>query len=166
MKQLLRNIGVGTFGMMPPERARQEFGEALVLNERAVRAGAGIMFVLGSFAFYQALLAENYLPLSIVAPFFFFDFCMKVLVGQPLSPIGQLAKRLVRGQRPEFVLAAPKRFAWGIGMVLSGTISLLLLFGVTGPLNFAVCVTCLVIMFLETSFAICLGCLLYRKMFM
>lgn len=40
-----------------------------VLNERAVRAGAGIMFVLGFFSFMQAFYVKEYVYLKYVVLF-------------------------------------------------------------------------------------------------
>lgn len=66
-----------------------------VLNERAVRAGAGIMFVLGFFSFMQAFYVKEYVYLKYVVLFFFIDFIMKVIVGTKFSPISILANWVV-----------------------------------------------------------------------
>lgn len=92
-----------------------------VLNERAIRAGAGIMFALGFFAFFQAFYLREFLFIEIFVVVFFFDFLMKVVIGTTFSPISQLANLIVRGQQPEYVGAIQKRFAWSIGLVLAGT---------------------------------------------
>ena len=45
-----------------------------VLNERAIRAGAGIMLMLGTSAFGLAFLDQNYDWLKIVVVIFFIDY--------------------------------------------------------------------------------------------
>lgn len=134
-----------------------------VLNERAVRAGAGMMFVIGFFSFMQALYLKEYTYLSYTVLFFFFDFLMKTIVGIKFSPVSRVANWIVRNQEPEYIGAVQKRFAWTIGLMLSGTMVLLVwVFGVRGPVNFLICLTCLTFMFLETSFGICVGCKIYN----
>lgn len=134
-----------------------------VLNERAIRAGAGIMFVLGFFAFMQALYLGEFIYLKIVVLLFFVDFLMKVMVGTRFSPISTLANWIVRKQSPEYVGAVQKRFAWSIGLLLSGTMVLLLyVFDVRGILNLSICTLCLTFMFFETAFGICVGCKIYN----
>ncbi len=136
---------------------------ALTLNERAVRANAGIMFLLGLFAFMQAFYLQEYLLIKVVVVLFFVDFSIKVFVGPRWSPLGLVARRVVRGQTPEPVPYSPKRMAWSIGLVLSGTMIVLLFgLGVQGLPNLVVCSVCLTFMFSEAAFAICPGCLLYE----
>lgn len=134
-----------------------------VLNERAIRAGAGIMFVLGFFAFMQAFYLREFLYIQLFVVVFFVDFFMKVIVGTKFSPISRLASFIVRAQAPEYVGAVQKRFAWSMGLALSGTMLVLLYgFGVQGWPNLLICATCLTFMFLETSFGICAGCKIYN----
>lgn len=134
-----------------------------VLNERAIRAGAGIMFALGFFAFMQAFYLREYVFIQIFVIFFFFDFFMKVVVGTQFSPISQLANWIVHKQTPEYVGAVQKRFAWAIGLILSGSMVVLIFgFGVLGLPNILICGVCLTFMFLETAFGICVGCKIYN----
>lgn len=134
-----------------------------VLNERAVRAGAGIMFVMGFFSFMQALYSGVYEYLAFTVLFFFVDFVMKVIIGTRFSPISIVANWVVRKQTPEYIGAIQKRFAWSIGLVLSGTMVLLVwVFEIRGPINLSICLLCLTFMFLETSFGICVGCKIYN----
>ncbi len=133
-----------------------------VLNERAIRAGAGMMFAGGFFAFMQAFYLADFFYLQLLVAIFFFDFFMKVIVGTRFSPISQLANLIVSGQQPEYVGAIQKRFAWSIGLVLSGTMLLLLfVFDVQGVVNLAICSLCLTFMFMESAFGICVGCKIY-----
>ena len=111
----------------------------------------------------QAFYVKEYVYLKYVVLFFFIDFLMKVVIGTRFSPISIIANWVVRAQTPEYVGAIQKRFAWSIGLVLSGTMVLLVwVLGVTGPINFSICMLCLTFMFLETSFGICVGCKMYN----
>ena len=104
-----------------------------VLNERAIRAGAGIVFAVGFFSFFQALYLGNFFFLKLLVPFLFFDFLMKTVVGIKFSPMSRLANLIVSNQAPEWVGAVQKRFAWSIGLVLSGTmLALIYVFEVRG----------------------------------
>lgn len=134
-----------------------------VLNERAIRAGAGIMFALGFFAFFQAFYLREFFFIQVFVAVFFFDFFMKVIVGTKFSPISQIANFIVRKQTPEYVGAVQKRFAWSLGLVLSGTMLVLLFgFGVQGWPNLVICSLCLTFMFMESAFGICVGCKIYN----
>jgi hypothetical protein len=133
-----------------------------VLNERAVRAGAGIMFVLGIIGFTFAFFDQNFLPLKFVVVFFFIDFFAKVILGTAFSPVSQFANIIVKGQKPDYVGAIQKRFAWSIGLFMASLMILLLfVFDVRGVVNLTVCTICLTFMWLETSFGICVGCKMY-----
>lgn len=164
LMQKLQSKGFFTYGKIIP--GLTIYGKPApypVLNERAVRAGAGMMFAVGFFSFMQAFYLKEYQYLSYTVLFFFFDFLMKVVVGTRFSPVSTLANFVVRKQAPEYIGAVQKRFAWTIGLVLSGTMVLLVwVFGVRGPVNLMICLTCLVFMFLETSFGICVGCSIYN----
>lgn len=136
-----------------------------VLNERAIRAGAGIMFVLGFFAFMQAFYLREFLYINIFVVVFFIDFFAKVILGPKFSPISRVANLIVSKQQPEYVGAIQKRFAWSIGLLLSGTMMILLFgFGIQGIPNLIICGICLTFMFFETAFGICVGCKIYSAL--
>ncbi len=133
-----------------------------VLNERAIRAGAGMVFVLGLFAFFQAFFLGHFEYIRILVPFLFLDFLMKTVIGIRFSPVSALAQLIVRGQTPEYVGAIQKRFAWSIGLVLSGTMLILIYgLGIQGWPNLTICAVCLTFMFMESAFGICVGCKIY-----
>lgn len=133
-----------------------------VVNERAIRAGAGITLVLGLFAFFHAFYLGDFLYLKLLLPVLFLDFLIKVTLGVRFSPLSRLASFIVRGQSKEYVGAIQKRFAWSIGLALSGTMILLIfVFGVTGAPNLIICGLCLTFMFFESAFGICVGCMIY-----
>jgi hypothetical protein len=134
-----------------------------VVNERAVRATAGLTFVAAGIAFFLAFFLGNYAPLKLVTLLVFTDFALRLATGMtPLSPLGLLGTCLVARQRPEWVGAAQKRFAWTLGLIMSGTVAFLVNTGRTGMLSASLCMICLTLMWMETALGLCIGCSLYR----
>jgi hypothetical protein len=162
--EFLRSLGFFTYGkVIPGLMIHGRPAPYPVLNERAIRAGAGLIFAAGFFAFFQALYLGDFFFLKLLVPFLFFDFLMKTVVGINFSPVSRLANWIVRSQAPEYVGAVQKRFAWSIGLVLSFTMLLLLfVFEVRGLPNLVVCSLCLTFMFMESAFGVCVGCKLYN----
>ena len=145
------------------------FGESLegypvpVLNERAVRAGAGILFVLAMVSFMNAWLTGNFQPTRIFVVAFLVDFTIRIFVNPRYAPSLILGQWAVRSQQPEWVGAPQKRFAWAIGFVLAATmLYLVVIQNVIGPVNVLVCAACLVLLFFEAAFGICIGCKVYN----
>jgi hypothetical protein len=147
-----------------------QFGETLpgysiaVLNERAVRAAAGILFFFAMVTFMNAMLLGNFQPTRVFVVAFLIDFTLRIFVNPKFSPSLILGQWIVRKQEPEYVGAPQKRFAWAIGF----TLALLMLYfivikGAIGPINMLVCGTCLLLLFFESSFGICIGCKLYDR---
>ncbi len=90
-----------------------------------------------------------------------YGFWARVLTGPTLSPLGQLATRVVAPRlpgSPRLVAGPPKRFAQGIGVAFSTT-AVVLAFGF-GLTTAAYVVTGLLASaaFLEAAFGLCLGC--------
>lgn len=165
MYHTLQRLGLFTAGQIVP--GLELHGRPAlypVLNERAVRASAGIMFVLGFFAFFHAFYLNDYRFIKLFVIIFFIDFFIKVVLNPKFSPISTLARLVTRHQKPEYVGAVQKRFAWAIGLFLASTMLVLLFgLGIQGLPNLIVCGICLTIMFLETSFGFCVACALYNK---
>ncbi|WP_310450642.1 DUF4395 domain-containing protein [Sulfuritalea sp.] len=145
------------------------FGERMdeyavpVLNEREVRASAGILFLFAMLAFMNAWLAGNFRLTKIFVIAFLIDFTIRIFVNPKYSPTMILGRFAVRHQAPEYVGAPQKRFAWAIGFVLAITMLwLIVINNVIGPINLLVCATCLTLMFFESAFGICLGCKIYN----
>lgn len=137
-----------------------------VVNEREARAAAGILFAAALTAFLFVQLRGWYVPLEVFITFFFGDFFLRVLVDPRWAPSMVLGRLATAGQEPEFAGAPQKRFAWSLGLALSAVMFLLVVvLGVTGPWNLAVCVLCLTLLFLESSFGVCVGCVLYGRIF-
>ena len=134
-----------------------------VLNERAVRASAGILFFFAMIAFMNAWLVGNFQPTRVFVVVFLADFAIRLFINPLWAPSMILGQWAVARQEPEWVGAPQKRFAWGIGFVLAlAMLYLMALNNVVGPINLLVCGLCLTLMFFEAAFGICLGCKLYN----
>jgi hypothetical protein len=134
-----------------------------VLNERAVRAAAGLLFLFAIVAFMNAWLLGNFQPTRVFVLAFLADFTLRLFVNPRYAPSLILGQWLVRRQQPEWVGAPQKRFAWAIGFALALTMLwLVVIQQVVGPVNLLVCAACLTLLFFETAFGICLGCKLYN----
>jgi len=145
-----------------------QFGENVegynipVLNEREIRAGAGILFLLMFITIQIVVFNNNFTPLKFAIIIFLTDILIRVLINPKFSPSLIIGRFIVRNQNPEYVGAAQKKFAWIIGIIL-GTIMLALQVIVNSysPITGLICLICLVFLFFEASFGICLGCLFY-----
>jgi Domain of unknown function (DUF4395) len=136
-----------------------------VLNERSVRAAAGILFALGMVSFMNAWLIGNFQPTRIFVLAFLADFTIRIFVNPCYAPSLILGQWLVRKQQPEWAGAPQKRFAWSIGFVLALVMAYTMVFNnMVGPVNLIVCASCLALMLFETSFGICIGCKLYSML--
>lgn len=93
-----------------------------VVNEREVRVAAGIMLVFGLTAFFAVFYDQNIKLAFLVVAAFWVDFVLKVFFGPGWSYIGWIGARIVRKQKPEYVGAIQKRFAWSIGLGLSSIV--------------------------------------------
>ena len=147
-----------------------QFGEQLpqyavpVLNEREARAGAGILFLIAIVAFMNAWFYGDFAPTKLVVIAFFIDFLIRVFVNPKYAPSLVLGRIAVRRQQPEYVGAPQKRFAWLIGFVLAAGMMYLVVFrNVRGPANLLICALCLLLLFFESAFGICIGCAIYNR---
>lgn len=145
-----------------------QFGETVegypvrVVNERTVRAAAGLLFFPAVVSFMNALLTANYQPTRLFVIVFLIDMALRML-NPRWSPSMIVGGWIVRHQTPEWVGAPQKRFAWGLGLLLGCAMAYLMVFNrYMGPVNMLVCASCLTLMFFETAFGICLGCKLYN----
>ena len=122
------------------------------VNEKAARVVAGAVVVIA-----VAAIATGWRWLLIVLAI---GFALRVLSGPRFSPLGLLATKVVapRLGAPKLVPGPPKRFAQAMGLTFSLAAALLAYalhattaaWIVTGMLAVAA--------FLESAFALCLGC--------
>lgn len=139
-----------------PEEDTQVFGFPNPVNEKAARVVAGGVALLSITA-----LATGWLW---ILPVLAVGFWARVLTGPTLSPLGQLATRVVAPRLGEAreVSGPPKRFAQAIGAILTTIGSILLIFfGLQGA---AVAVLAIMAVFatLESVFALCVGCQIFQ----
>lgn len=117
---------------------------------RTVAAGVLVMSV-AAIAFQQPWLL---VPLA-------YGFWARVLSGPTLSPLGQLATRVIAPRLPNgprLVAGPPKRFAQAMGVAFSST-ALILWFGFgLSTATWVVLGLLVVAAFLESALGICLGC--------
>ena len=137
-----------------------------VLNEREIRAAAGILFLATFTSWIFCLLEENFVPIKYVITFFLADFIIRVFINPRFSPTLIFGRLIVRNQTPEYVGAAQKKFAWIIGLVLATIMFIhLIIINAFSPITGIICLTCLVFLFFESAFGICLGCKFYPLFF-
>ena len=145
------------------------FGEHLdgfdvkVLNERVVRASAGVLFAFAIVSFMNAWLVGNFQPTRVFVVAFLVEFTIRIFVNPRYAPSLIIGQWFVRKQKPEYEGAPQKRFAWAIGFVLALTmLYLVVINNIIGPINLIVCAACLILLFFESAFGICLGCKVYN----
>lgn len=89
-----------------------------------------------------------------------YGFVARVLAGPRISPLGQLAVKVVAPRLPRFeklVPGPPKRFAQGIGVAFTVTASALWLLGAPGAARVVIAML-VVAASLEAFLGFCLGC--------
>ncbi len=149
---------------------KHQFGETVegidfgVFNERAVRAAAGILFLVGVSAWWVALLTDFYQPLRAFGILFMIDMFVRLFGNAKYSPSMFLGGIVVKPQRPEWVDAEPKKIAWylGFGLVTASCLTMGW-FALTGPIPLVLCAMCISFLYLEAVFGICVGCELARR---
>ena len=133
-----------------------------VLNEREIRASAGILFVLMLVAILHVIYTGDFSVLKYAVTYFLADILVRVLISPRFAPTLIIGRLIVRRQTPEYVGAQQKKFAWIIGITL-GTIMFvhLNILNAASIITGLICLICLVFLFFEAAFGICLGCLVY-----
>ena len=149
-----------------------QFGEDVegynipVLNEREIRATAGIIFLMVYTSIMIVIFKDNYLVLKYAIVIFLSDFIIRVFVSPKFSPTLIIGRMIVRNQVPEYVGAPQKKFAWSIGIVLSATMFVLIgLLNMDSVITTLLCYTCLIFLFFESAFGICIGCKIYSMVY-
>lgn len=154
------------------------FGEVVegydvkVLNEREARAGAGILFLLGFISFVNCMATKSLLITQIFIGVFLLEFTLRVWVNPKYAPSLIMGRYMVNNQVPEYVGASQKRFAWGLGLAIAIVLfALTILFPSSTPIgeesvhNALIglcCMVCLVLLYFEAVFGICIGCKIYN----
>lgn len=147
-----------------------EFGQKIekydfkVINERDARASAGIMFLLGTISLFIFILTDNIFWANLFTISFIVEFIVRVFINPRFAPYMALASIIVSNQEPDWVEARPKKFAWFLGVILAAIMSYYIIFDILTPARLIVCLICLALLYLESVFGICLGCMLYKRL--
>jgi len=146
-----------------------QFGETVegynipVLNEREIRAAAGILFLVIFFALILIMFKNDFLLAKYSITIFLTDFIIRVFVSPRFSPTLIIGRLIVKNQVPEYVGAKQKKFAWIVGVALSGTMFIfMVLVNSYSPITGIICLLCLIFLFFESAFGICLACKVYK----
>lgn len=149
-----------------------QFGEHVegyqvpVLNEREIRAAAGIMFFFAFLSLLLILFKNEFLLAKMVIYLFFFDFLIRLLINPRYAPTLIIGRIIVGNQTPEYVGAPQKKFSWYIGLALSATMfALMVVYNTWSIFTGLSCLICLIFLFFEAVFGICLGCLVYNVIY-
>lgn len=137
-----------------------------VLNEREIRAAAGILFVMMFISIFLAASKGDFLLLKYAVIIFLTDILIRVFVNPKFSPSLIIGRLIVRNQVPEYVGAKQKKFAWIIGIVLASIMFVLVVVvNSYSPITGIICMVCLIFLFFESAFGICLGCKFYSMVY-
>ncbi len=150
----------------------KQFGENVagysipVLNEREIRAGAGILFLATYTSLMFILFNQNFVPIKYIVTIFLVDFLIRVFINPKYAPTLILGRLMVRNQNPEYVGAKQKKFAWVIGVILAAVMFVFFVFfNAYSFITGIICLICLIFLFFESVFGICLGCKFYPLLF-
>lgn len=134
-----------------------------VLNERAIRATAWLMMLIGFITFVIVFTTKNYDYLYPTVILFFLQFAITIFHGTDYAPFSFFWRLMVHNQKPEYVWAIQKRFAWSIWLAMATAMLIITAwFGITGTVPFAICMICLFFMWMESALWICVGCKIYN----
>lgn len=133
-----------------------------VLNERTIRATAGIMFVIGMITFFIVLSTRDITYIYPALTLIWIQFFVSVFFGTKYAPFSILWRAIVKKQQPDYVGAVQKRFAWALWLMMATSMFFIVgLFEITGIIPLIICSICLALMWLESSCGICIGCKIY-----
>jgi len=137
-----------------------------VLNEREIRAAAGLLFLMMFIAILIVVFKGDFVMLKYAITIFLTDILIRVFISPRYSPFLIIGRFIVRNQVPEYVGAEQKKFAWIIGVALASVMFIhIVILNARGPIAGLICLICLIFLFFETAFGICLGCKVYSWMY-
>ncbi len=150
----------------------RQFGEEVtgyaipVLNEREIRAAAGMLFLLMFVSIQRAAAVGDFVLLKYAVVLFLTDISIRIFINPKFSPTLIMGRLFVRNQVPEYVGAQQKIFAWRIGFALASIMFVLLIVvNAYSPITGLICFICLIFLFFEAVFGICLGCKFYSMLY-
>lgn len=123
------------------------------VNNNASRVVAGGVAAMAAFAFVYSI---PWLLIPII-----YGFAARVLTGPRFSPLALFATKVVAPNLPEdLVPGPPKRFAQGIGLVLSAGAGIALLLGATS-FGYGLVFVLYGAAMMEAVGGLCLGCVAF-----
>jgi len=125
------------------------------VNETSARIVAGGAVLMG-IAF--AVTGNGWILAALT-----YGFVARVLAGPTFSPLGRLATQVITPKlslEHRLVPGPPKRFAQGVGAAFTITASVLFIAGAYGASQLVIAAL-VVAAFLESAFAVCLGCIAF-----
>jgi Domain of unknown function (DUF4395) len=137
------------------------FGFPNPVNEVAARVvAAGVLLLSLTTILLATLVGDGWLWLTALLAY---GFVARVLTGPTLSPLGQLATRVVapRIGHAKPVPGPPKRFAQGLGAVMTLTAAVLHFAFAADTAALVLLALVVVAATLESVFAFCIGCTIF-----
>ncbi len=119
------------------------------------------MFMLGMIVIFVGIGYNHVIAARVYLALVFFDLTIRIITPR-YSPFLLLGRLFVSNQKPEYVGAVQKRFAWILGWIIF--LPMMNWFVLHWEITFykvLLCVLCLSIIFIESAFGICVGCKLY-----
>ncbi|MFJ3959297.1 DUF4395 domain-containing protein [Arthrobacter sp. NPDC090010] len=140
---------------------RRAFAFPNPVNEYAARSTAGVIVLLSLVTLVLGLAAGWGWLLWLIA----LGFWLRVAGGPRYSPVGRLAVHVIapRIGKPRLVAGPPKRFAQGIGAVVSTAAALFWSLGLA-PVAWALLGVLIVAASLEAFAGFCLGCWIFGRL--
>ncbi|NHA66638.1 DUF4395 domain-containing protein [Phycicoccus flavus] len=134
-----------------------------VVNEKAARTvAAGVVVLTALVLALAGLLGTGWLWASALLAV---GFALRVAAGPRIDPLGRLAAHVVapRLGLPRFAAGAPKRFAQGIGLAVTGGATVAVALGAPAV---AVGLLAVLLIFasLEAGLGFCAGCWMYGRL--
>ena len=125
------------------------------VNETSARIVAGGAVIVG---IAYAVTGNAWILVALT-----YGFIARVLSGPTFSPLGRIATQVITPRlsfQHRLVPGPPKRFAQGVGAAFTITASVLYVAGAYGASQ-SVIAALVVAAFLESVFAVCLGCIAF-----
>jgi len=119
------------------------------------------MFMLGMIVIFVGIGYNHVIAARVYLALVFFDLTVRIITPR-YSPFLLLGRLFVQNQKPEYVGADQKRYAWIMGWIMF--LPMMNWFVLHWEITFykvLLCVLCLSIIFIESAFGICVGCKLY-----
>ena len=161
------------------------------VDETEVRIVAWLALVFALISFYFVMFRWDFNTAFITVGIVWLDFMLKVFIWPNFSIFWRITRLLIKKKEKIWVWAVQKRFAWVIGVLLSTFVlycMLLLSWNIEStnpsvlaiieqisinigqnslivlPMNPAIlaCVICIIFMFSESVFGICVWCKMYK----